>query len=236
LNCTLCQEDFQSSVTIGQLVFNKSQAKQLLCPECLNSFVHLRGTLCSGCGRQLADSIPTASSPLICLDCQTWQNQGYHLLGHQALYVYNQPLREYMSHYKFMGDYRLATVFQKEMRQMLRCSVKDKQIDFVIPIPVSKERFLQRGFNQVNPWLLRSAKDVLEIFNHSKVDQSSLDRAGRLNTPQPFVIAAKQARLVAGKRVLVVDDVYTTGRTLYHAADCLYQIGARFVSSASLAR
>ncbi|WP_239061178.1 ComF family protein [Fructobacillus tropaeoli] len=41
---------------------------------------------------------------------------------------------------------------------------------------------------------------------------------------------------MAGKRVLVVDDVYTTGRTLYHAADCLYQAGARFVSSASLAR
>ncbi|NLS38216.1 ComF family protein [Fructobacillus tropaeoli] len=184
----------------------------------------------------MADSIPTESSPLICLDCQIWQNQGYRLLGHHALYVYDEPLKEYMSRYKFMGDYRLATVFQKKMRQMIRRLVKEKQIDLVIPIPVSKERFLQRGFNQVEPWLLRSAKDVLEIFNHSKVDQSSLDRADRLNTPQPFVIAAKQARLVASKRVLVVDDVYTTGRTLYHAADCLYQAGARFVSSASLAR
>ncbi|GIC70186.1 amidophosphoribosyltransferase [Fructobacillus tropaeoli] len=192
MNCILCQEDFQSPVTIGQLAFNKSQAKQLLCPECLNSFVHLKGTLCSGCGRQLVDSIPTENALLICSDCQLWQNQGYRLLGHQALYVYDEPLKEYMSRYKFMGDYRLATVFQKEMRQMLRRSVKDKQIDLVIPIPVSKERFLQRGFNQVEPWLLRSAKDVLEIFNHSKVDQSSLDRADRLNTPQPFVIAAKQ--------------------------------------------
>ncbi|CAK1248911.1 DNA utilization protein ComFC/GntX [Fructobacillus evanidus] len=236
MNCILCQEDFQPTTTMGQLIFNRSQAKQLLCPACLKSFAYLNGSLCSGCGRQLADSIPNENPLLICSDCQLWQNQGYHLLGHQALYAYDEPLKEYMSRYKFMGDYRLATVFQKEMRQLLRRLVKKQQIDLVIPIPVSEERFLQRGFNQVDPWLLRSAKAVLEVVNHNKVDQSSLDRADRLNTPQPFVIAAKKTELVAGKRVLVVDDVYTTGRTLYHAADCLYQAGARFVTSASLAR
>lgn len=141
MNCILCQEDFQSPVTIGQLAFNKSQAKQLLCPGCLNSFVHLKGTLCGGCGRQLVDSNGTDGLQLICPDCQIWQNQGYRLLGHQALYVYDEPLKEYMSRYKFMGDYRLSIVFQKEMRQMIRRLVKEQQIDLVIPIPVSKERF-----------------------------------------------------------------------------------------------
>lgn len=141
-----------------------------------------------------------------------------------------------MSRYKFMGDYRLGLVFQKEMRQMIRRLVKERQIDLVIPIPVSKKRLLQRVSDQVEPWLVRSAKAVLEVANHNKVDQSRLDRAKRLKTPQPFAIADNQAALVVGTKILVVDDIYTTGWTLYHAADCLYQAGACFVSSASLAR
>lgn len=236
MNCLLCQEGFQPVATMGQLVFNRKQAKQLLCPRCLNCFARLKGTLCGGCGRQLVHRIPVEGTQLICPDCQFWQSQGYRLLGHRALYAYDGPLKEYMSPYKFMGDYRLGLVFQKEMRQMIQCLVKERQIDLVIPIPVSKKRFLQRGFNQVEPWLVRSAKAVLEVANHNKVDQSSLDREKRLKTPQPFAIADNQAALVVGTKILVVDDIYTTGRTLYHAADCLYQAGACFVSSASLAR
>lgn len=72
------------------------------------------------------------------------------------------------------------------------------------------------------------------MTQQQKAHQSQRDRAARLHRKQPFSIAVTKD--LVDQRVLLVDDVYTTGNTLYHAATLLYQLGAKEVKSLSLAR
>ena len=134
-----------------------------------------------------------------------------------------------MHQYKFAGDYRLRAVFAAEFT----AAIRQKRAEVVVPIPVTQAT---RGFNQVTG-LLDGVKltPCLQHRTLEKTAQSHKSRRERLQTPQPFALSGPVADL-AGKRVLLVDDVYTTGRTLYHAADLLYQAGAANVISISLAR
>lgn len=92
-----------------------------------------------------------------------------------------------------------------------------------------------RGFNQVKGLL--GGCTITEVLVHQhkdKLAQSHKSRTERLATPQPFLL--KNAARVLNERVILVDDIYTTGRTLYHAAVLLKEAGASEVLSISLAR
>ncbi|WP_234982454.1 ComF family protein [Limosilactobacillus caccae] len=167
----------------------------------------------------------------MCIECQQWQQQyGWHL-RHYALYEYNEMMKDYMHRYKFLGDYRLRLVFQAELSKLVRARAGD----LVVPIPITARAWQERGFNQVTGLLVPGTyQEVLDAKEKDKPAQSSKTRRERLRTPQPFCLPANLD--VVGKRVLLVDDVYTTGRTLYHAASLFKQAGCSRVGSVSLAR
>ncbi|WP_311317083.1 ComF family protein [Leuconostoc citreum] len=73
-----------------------------------------------------------------------------------------------------------------------------------------------------------------QCLKQKKTDQSRFNRQKRLTRAQPFVIANHTS--LSGQSVLLIDDVYTTGRTLYYAAELIYTLGAKNVKSLSLAR
>lgn len=136
-----------------------------------------------------------------------------------------------MHRYKFNGDYRLRLVFQRQFSR----AVQQAGTALIIPIPITAETWQTRGFNQVIG-LLREVQyqPLLELKVSTKTAQSSKTRTERLATPQPFTL--KHPELVTNQRVLLVDDVYTTGRTLYHAAALCQQAGCTWIGSVSLAR
>ena len=87
-------------------------------------------------------------------------------------------------------------------------------------------------------WLTGQAYyQVLQVIDQDKATpQSAKNRAQRLLTPQPFTLAPQAKDLCHGQRVLLLDDVYTTGRTLRHAATQINLTGAKAVTSLTLAR
>lgn len=136
-----------------------------------------------------------------------------------------------MHRYKFMGDYRLHAVFSTD----LVAAIGSVVADLVVPIPVTAQTMASRGFNQVVAMVGEVAMNhCLKAKKVVKVAQSSKSRQERLLSKQPFILTEPGA--VSGKRVLLIDDVYTTGRTLYHAAELMYSAGAVSVTSISLAR
>lgn len=225
MNCLLCNARIAVRLTLRDLVTLQPLEQATLCDRCRAVFTPIDPEhACPGCGRPQKD-------PHLCCECQKWQQQyGWHL-RHQALYTYNDAMKEYMHRYKFAGDWRLRHVFCDEFQQRIR----QIKADLVVPIPVTATTMATRGFNQVQGLLGDLA--VVPVLQHraaDKVAQSQKTRRQRLQTSQPFLLRDPAA--VCGRRVLLADDIYTTGRTLYHAAVLLKKARCREVVSVSLAR
>ena len=114
-------------------------------------------------------------------------------------------------------------------------------VDVVVPVPLARTRLRQRGFNQaqlladyVAPALgARLLSDALQ--REDRAAQSTLPAANRLaNLAGAFRCATRSD--VRGRRVLLVDDVVTTGATVSACADTLAEVGASRISVLAFAR
>ncbi|WP_235183945.1 ComF family protein [Exiguobacterium undae] len=143
------------------------------------------------------------------------------------LFLYHPPAKAFMRRYKFLGDTALLDVFQTELKK-----VKVKQ-DWIVPIPLSPERLRDRRFNQaelIGRMMRGRIRLVLERTDGPALSQ--LSRQQRLDRDNPFHVTES----VAGKTILLVDDVYTTGITLRQAASRLREAGAKEISAVTLFR
>lgn len=114
-------------------------------------------------------------------------------------------------------------------------------VDLVVPVPLHFARLADRGFNQAALLAAPLARALgathepralVRVRDTSR--QADLDRTSRL-TNVSFAFAARDPAVVEGKRVLLVDDVRTTGSTLRACAAALTSAGAGFVHAIALA-
>jgi ComF family protein len=163
------------------------------------------------------------------------------MLSFDAAYsfgAYEGVLRELIHLFKYGRVRPLAA----PLGQMMVAAIpRDQTFDLVAPVPLHWRRRLARGFNQSE--LL--ARAVARRYGLAPVNalrrkrstgvQAGLSHAGRrVNVASAFEASPKAA--VAGRRVLLVDDVLTTGATLASCASALKRAGARYVAVLTLAR
>ena len=219
--CLLCHQDIQYQVPLSQLFFGPTPQEPSLCPDCQKRFHPWPQNGCQACGRPCDRKL--------CNDCQLWQNEYGWVLKNHSLYHYDQAMKDFMRQYKFMGDYRLHQVFQEEITH----KIKSLNPTLVVPIPATPHTLMTRGFNQAADLYNGPLCELLGHLQADKQPQSSKGRQARLATPQPFVLASSAS--LAVERIVLLDDIYTTGRTLYHAAALLCQAGCQDVQSVTLA-
>jgi ComF family protein len=113
--------------------------------------------------------------------------------------------------------------------------------DWVLPIPLSPQRLAERGYNQ--SWLLarqlspHKADKHLLLRTRNTPSQRTLPQAERLaNLVGAFAVEPLRATELHGKKVVLVDDVMTSGASLHTAARVLRAAGASQVSALVLAR
>ena len=116
-----------------------------------------------------------------------------------------------------------------------------EQADVLIPITLSSERLSERGFNQslvLSHQLSREKTHLSSLLRmRNTLAQSSLPRQQRLtNLKGAFAVAPFMAAKLRGQRILLVDDVMTSGATLNAAAQVLKQAGAVHVAALVFAR
>ncbi|PIC75927.1 amidophosphoribosyltransferase [Sporosarcina sp. P19] len=147
-----------------------------------------------------------------------------------SLYAYNEAAREYLHQFKFMQDVALAQIFAPSLRSVLNDSKK-----IVVPIPMHPINKRKRTFSQVDA-LLEAAKipyqSLLEKTTESVMGEKS--RSERLAMTELFRVTADIQRNEAV--YVLVDDIYTTGTTLRHAAEALKQRGVQRVEAVTLFR
>lgn len=225
--CLLCNEEMRQELS-WKSVFLKVTEK-VCCDTCNAKFEMITGDRCRICSRTLAESQDS-----LCYDCIRWERDSMWsgcLSSNHSLYIYNDFIKDIIAKYKYRGDYALAGAFAPYLKQHLA----KMEFDCLVPIPLSGERLKERGFNQ--------AKGLAEMAGYSCYDllmrthsekQSKKSRDERMNLAQVFKILAEKE--VRGKHILLIDDIYTTGSTLRHAAKVLKQEGANDVKSITLAR
>lgn len=225
MKCSWCQQTFTRELWLWEILWPLGIPASEKCPDCRSKLQPVDfANCCETCCNESRN----------CRDCRYWrQRYPNFLLQHQALMTYNQGMQEWLHQYKLMGDYRLRSAFVPEIKQ----AFKKLAYDLVIPIPLSQERYQQRGFNQVEE-VLQAAGIAYRSLLRKKIHlppQAGMNRSDRLAVPQPFVIE-KDQEAIKSKRVLLVDDVYTTGQTLYHAAEALLTCQPKTITSFSFAR
>ncbi len=164
-----------------------------------------------------------------------------------ALADYAPPLDRLLQDLKFRAHLPLAAAFGDLLAhaakdQLLRAPRSGAHEIVLLPVPLSRERLAERGFNQAleiarplaRALHLKIAVDLCARVRHTEA-QASLPASERQgNMRGAFAVLQRQA--VAGKAFWVVDDVMTTGHTLAALAACLKRHGAAHVTNLVIAR
>lgn len=154
---------------------------------------------------------------------------------------YGYPWAGVLAQFKFRGDPGWAFALARLMRSAPWAEPLLEQADMLIPVPLATQRLRERGFNQ--SWELArhlhagKACANLLLRVRSGDDQHALGRSARLRNLQgAFVVDPLRGAELAGKQVLLIDDVMTTGSTLEAAAFALQTCSASAVTALVLAR
>ncbi len=115
--------------------------------------------------------------------------------------------------------------------------------NLIVPVPLSKRRFLERGFNQAavlaqilskNTNINLDEQSLVRIV-HTPIHRAAMDRKAREKTVEN-AFDVKRQKLIEGKKILLVDDVFTSGATVSSCAKTLKNKGAASVYVLTVAR
>jgi ComF family protein len=167
-----------------------------------------------------------------------------------AAVTYGYPWSGLITRYKFHNSPGLASTFATLLRSTPWVEPALERAELIVPMPLSAQRLQTRGYNQA--WLL--AKELVSDLpatpdGASKADvslllrikdtpaQSSLDRAQRLvSVRDAFAVDPLRANRLKGKRVVLIDDVMTSGASLFAAALAIRSAGAAHITGMVIAR
>ena len=230
--CSLFTLPTQCWVCAAWPVFNP------VCGSCLAQHAKAQRR-CSTCALLLPDSAPVAQ-------CGACVRQAPLLAACWAAVDYAAPWRDLVRRWKLAPQPALAAAAAQLMRAQLPLAALAQQADVLLPIPPAPERARQRGFHHTLLLARALAMDMHLPINTTSLlrlpempgqHQALRKRPERLRAMRgAFVMAPGQEAALQGRRVLLLDDVMTTGATLNSAAQTLRQAGAAQVSAVVLAR
>lgn len=208
-----------------------------VCRACWETVVPISGPCCPHCGGPFASPVALQHSPTHkCGACrtkppaftQTW-----------SLFPYQSPLKEAIILFKYRGKRSLIKPF---LQAMIPALPTLPTIDVLIPVPLHPQRLREREYNQ-SLLLAHGLSQHLQIplllscllRIRATVPQTSLSRKERLtNLHRAF--AVDDASRIKGQRILLIDDVFTTGTTLHECAKTLRKAGSGPVYGLTLGR
>src|SRR5665647_808304 len=158
-----------------------------------------------------------------------------------AAVSYAFPWSNLIVDYKFHSQPGLASAFALLLRSTPWVEPALDAADLVLPMPLSKERLKTRGFNQALTLARQLAPDKTDQRLLLRIKdtpaQSSLKRADRLNSlNDAFAVEPLLVEKIRGARLVLIDDVMTSGASLYAAARVLRSAGAAHITGLVIAR
>ena len=204
-----------------------------VCPNCRLGLPPVPQPACARCGAPLG----TGEAPS-CLECAEWPNE---LASARAACLLESPARELVHALKYQGWRGVGDFMGAEMAR--RASAAERGADFVVPIPTSARNFRRRGYNQAEVIAAALAEEMgipllacLERRRQEGTQTALNPMQRRANVSGAFVMVEACGDLVRGRRILLVDDVITTGATILAAVSALVLDGPATVAAYAFSR
>ena len=212
------------------------RAGEYLCNDCEAKTIRIVPPFCEKCSESFEGSI---SEPFTCANCA---HRTMHFDAAVAAYRSRGVVRQIVHEFKYGRQIHLRRLVARWLRAALDDErLRGRKFDVIVPVPLHASRQRERGFNQAKliAQLLSAdtsipARLLLERVRYTTT-QTALDRAERMENLHNAFRLRKKAD-VRALRVLLVDDVLTTGSTLSECARVLKRAGALSVYAATAAR
>ncbi|MBQ9764910.1 MAG: ComF family protein [Lachnospiraceae bacterium] len=194
-----------------------------VCKECEDKVPYVKSPTCYRCGKEVDDERKE-----YCHDCS---EGGFYYKRGVAPIRYNAVMKRAMEGFKYFNKREYADFFVEAVLERYKELIASWEADLVIPVPIHKSRLRQRGYNQaellasrVSTGLgLEMRSDVLIRTKKTEVQNKLNDKERQKNIEEAFKI---NKNVVQSKRVVIIDDIYTTGSTINACAKVLKQAGA----------
>ena len=152
----------------------------------------------------------------------------------------NPDLMELIYSLKYRGFSKIGKELGYELGELIKRK-SNFLYDYIIPIPIHHARLRERGFNQSELICIGIAKSLhipvgFNIIKRKKYTQTQTKLSAqerKKNVEDVFIPKSPKIDL-SGKKILLVDDVFTTGSTLFHCAKCLSEMKANIIDSATI--
>ena len=192
-----------------------------VCRLCRKKITVVKEPSCMKCGKPISNARRE-----FCSDCK---RHAHRFTQGKALWVYEAEVKKSIYRFKYQNKREYGSVYAAEMAKAYGSWVKQKRIQAVLPIPLYSKKKRKRGYNQ-SEILAKELGRLLKlpvctdalIRTQETLPQKTLNYAERKQNVRNAFASAKKTGF---QRILLVDDIYTTGSTLDAAADVLLQAG-----------
>jgi len=213
-----------------------------ICETCNQQMVMIEGHLCEKCGRSI--EVTYAQHADYFYRCKECQEKFTYFHKHRAYTHYEAGVKTGLMGLKYKRQIYQAVYFGECLARMVAKDSDLKAFDAIVPVPVHFLRRASRGYNQAGVLAEHLSKQLgvappKDLLVRQRVTKKlkTLDKASRKRMLENAIIVDKHMKhLLKDKRILLVDDIYTTGTTLDACARALYEAGCASICCVTVAR
>jgi len=219
-------------------VIDARDTARFICRRCRARLRAVPAPVCERCG---APRLRTGrTSEATCPECATWPAE---LSRARSACILHEPADRIVYQIKYNGWKALAAPMAERMAATLAADATGSDADVVVPVPTTAARLRTRGYNQAQliaaALAERTGRSCLNALQRegSTVSQTGLQPASRsANVAGAFFVPWDHAAAISGARILLVDDVLTTGATAVECTRALVAAGAADITVVTFAR
>lgn len=158
------------------------------------------------------------------------------------IFKYNEMIRQRLIEYKFQDKSYMYKTFAKIILKNKKVCGFLEKYDIIIPVPIHKKRRLKRGYNQTELIAKEICKNIsLELKTDVLIKQKNIKAQSELNKNErkqniKNAFEIKNINEIIDKKILLFDDIYTTGSTVNECSKILKKAGAKQIGVVTIAK